>query len=148
MLFRSAELLEKDWNVAANVWSVTSFSELRRDGMRAERARRLGGADESWVARCLKDRAGPVIAASDYVSAVADLIRAYVPGRYVALGTDGFGRSDTRSALRRFFEVDRHHVVLAALQALVRDGRCERSVLADAVQRYGVAAEAAAPWTR
>src|SRR4051812_17712012 len=96
----AAELLEKDWNIAANVWSVTSFTELRRDGMQAERTRRMGGNAVSWVEKCLQGAAGPVIAASDYVSAVPDLIRAYVPGKYVALGTDGFGRSDTRAALR------------------------------------------------
>ena len=102
----AADLLKNDWNVEANVWSVTSFTELRRDGMQAERARRLGGAATGWVEKCLKGAQGPVVAASDYVSALADLIRPYVPGKYVALGTDGFGRSDTRAALRSFFEVD------------------------------------------
>ncbi len=113
----AADLLEKDWKIQANVWSVTSFTELRRDGMRAERARRFGGKDESWVGKCLKGEKGPVVAASDYVSAVADLIRPYVPGKYVALGTDGFGRSDTRAALRAFFEVDARHIAVAALAA-------------------------------
>ncbi|HXJ10290.1 MAG TPA: alpha-ketoglutarate dehydrogenase [Burkholderiales bacterium] len=138
----AADLLQKDWSIAANVWSVTSFTELRRDGMEAERARRLGGKSESWVERCLKGAAGPVVAASDYVSAVADLIRPYVPGRYVALGTDGFGRSDTRAALRDFFEVDAKHIAVAALAAL------DQRLAADAVRRYGVDTGTRAPWQR
>ncbi|MEO8717312.1 MAG: alpha-ketoglutarate dehydrogenase [Burkholderiales bacterium] len=105
----AAEVLESDHGVAVEVWSVTSFTELRRDG-RAEK--------EPWVARCLEGGQGPVIAASDYVSALADLIREWVPGRYVTLGTDGFGRSDTRAALRKYFGVDRESIVRAALGAL------------------------------
>src|SRR6266852_1874714 len=114
----AAELLEKDWGIQAAVWSVTSFTELRRDGMRVERARRFGGSDASWVEECLLKTQGPVVAASDYVSAVADLIRPYVPRRFVALGTDGFGRSDTRAALRAFFEVDARNITVATLAAL------------------------------
>jgi pyruvate dehydrogenase E1 component len=110
--------------------------------MQAERTRRLGGQSESWVVRCLKGASGPVVAASDYVSAVADLIRPYVPGRYVALGTDGFGRSDTRAALRDFFEVDAKHIAVAALAAL------EPRLAADAVRRYGIDAGTRAPWQR
>src|SRR6185295_7870620 len=138
----AADLLEKDWKIQANVWSVTSFTELRRDGMRAERARRFGGKDEGWVGKCLKGEKGPVVAASDYVSAVADLIRPYVPGKYVALGTDGFGRSDTRAALRAFFEVDAKSVVVAALAAL------DPKLGADALHRYGIDQRARAPWER
>jgi pyruvate dehydrogenase E1 component len=138
----AAELLEKDWKVSANVWSVTSFTELRRDGMRAERARRLGGKDESWVGKSLKGHKGPVVAASDYVSAVADLIRPYVPGKYVALGTDGFGRSDTRAALRAFFEVDARHIAVAALAAL------ESPLAAEALERYRIETGARPPWER
>jgi pyruvate dehydrogenase E1 component len=138
----AAELLEKDWSVAANVWSVTSFTELRRDGMAAERERRFGRPGESWVERSLRDTRGPVIAASDYVSAVADLIRPYVPAarQYVALGTDGFGRSDTRAALRNFFEVDAKHIAVAALAALGKPSA------ADAVVRYGIDPRARPPW--
>jgi pyruvate dehydrogenase E1 component len=138
----AAELLERDWNIAANVWSVTSFTELRRDGMLAERARRFGAEAESWVERCLKGTHGPVIAASDYVAAVPDLIRPYVPRDYVALGTDGFGRSDTRAALRAFFEVDARSIALAALVAL------ESPLAADARRRYGLDAGTRAPWER
>jgi pyruvate dehydrogenase E1 component len=132
----AAEHLEREHGIAANVWSVTSWTELHWDGMAAERAERLGGAEpRSWVARSLAPTAGPSVAASDYVRAVADLARPYVPaGRaYTALGTDGFGRSDTRAALRSFFEVDRNAIVNAALAAL---------------GRKGAVAPSAAPWTR
>jgi pyruvate dehydrogenase E1 component len=138
----AAELLEKDWQIPANVWSVTSFSELRRDGMRAERARRYGGNDVSWVEKCLQGAQGPVIAASDYVSAVPDLIRGFIGKPYTVLGTDGFGRSDTRAALRAFFEVDAHHIVIAALAAL------DAGLVARALQRYGIDAGARPAWER
>jgi pyruvate dehydrogenase E1 component len=138
----TAELLQADWGISAGVWSVTSFTELRRDGMQAERARRLGGEATSWIEQCLAPTHGPVIAASDYVRAVADLIRPYVSRRYVALGTDGFGRSDTRGALRAFFEVDARHVCLAALAAL------DERLAADARRRYGLDAVTRPPWER
>jgi pyruvate dehydrogenase E1 component len=105
----AAEVLESEHGVAAEVWSVTSFTELRRDGR---------GSKQSWVAQCLDGGKGPVVAASDYVSALADLIREWVPGKYVTLGTDGFGRSDTRAALRAHFGVDRAAIVKAALGAV------------------------------
>lgn len=142
----AAELLAADWQVAGEVFSVTSFSELARDAREADRAERLGGAPAvSHVATLLAGN-DPVIAATDYVRAWPQLIAEFVPARYATLGTDGFGRSDTRQQLRRFFEVDRHQVVLAALQALVREGALERGVLAQAVVRYGVDAMAQAPW--
>jgi pyruvate dehydrogenase E1 component len=137
----AADLLEKDWGIASNVWSVTSFTELRRDGMAAERARRLGGQSVSWVQKSLKG-SSCVIAASDYVAAVADLIRPYVPGKYVALGTDGFGRSDTRAALRAFFEVDAKSIAVATLAAL------DSALAADARRRYGLDAVTRPPWER
>jgi pyruvate dehydrogenase E1 component len=138
----AAELLEKDWNIGANVWSVTSFTELRRDGMQAERARRLGGSGKSWVEQCLEKTEGPVIAASDYVSAVADLIRPYISKPYVALGTDGFGRSDTRAALRAFFEVDARHIAITALSAI------DAALVPGALRRYGLDPVARPPWQR
>ena len=138
----AAALLEQDWKIAANVWSVTSFTELRRDGMRVERARRFGGKGESWVETCLKGSEGPVVAASDYVAAVADLIRGFVSRPYVALGTDGFGRSDTRAALRAFFEVDAKSIAVAALAAL------DAGLAADALRRYGLDPMLGPPWER
>jgi pyruvate dehydrogenase E1 component len=138
----AAELLEKDWGISAGVWSVTSFTELRRDGMRAERARRFGHEAQSWLEACLAATQGPVVAASDYVSAVPDLVRPYVPRRYVALGTDGFGRSDTRAALRAFFEVDARHIAHAALVTL------DAGLAARALDRYGIDRVARPPWER
>jgi pyruvate dehydrogenase E1 component len=145
----AAELLERDWAVGADVWSVTSFTELRRDGAAVARVRRLDSSStrESYVAHCIAPTRGPVIAASDYVSAVADLIRPWVPRRYVALGTDGYGRSDTRVALRRFFEVDRHSIVLAALSALADEGSIDRDRVAAAIASYEIDADRPAPWT-
>src|SRR3954469_5893395 len=138
----AAEMLEKDWQVAAGVWSITSFTELRRDGMAAERTRRLGGEATGWAEQCLRNSEGPIIAASDYVRAVPDLIRPYVPRQYVTLGTDGFGRSDTRAALREFFEVAAKSIVVAALAAL------DRKLVRDALHRYGIDAVDRAPWQR
>ncbi len=138
----AAELLAEDWSLSAGVWSVTSFTELRRDGMQTERARRFGSTAAGWVEQCLGPTQGPVIAASDYVRAVADLIGPYVPRKYVALGTDGFGRSDTRAALRAFFEIDARHICVAALAAL------DPRLAAAALDRYGIDAMARPPWER
>ena len=115
----AAEMLEQEYDIAADVWSVTSFTELRRDGLECERWNREHADDprQSWVEQCLARAGGPVIAASDYVRAVADLIRGWVPGNYVALGTDGFGRSDTRAALRSYFGVDAQSIARAAVRA-------------------------------
>ena len=138
----AAELLQKDWNIAAGVWSVTSFTELRRDGMAAERTRRLGGQAKSWVETCLDQTDGPVVAASDYVRAVPDLIRGFVKSPYTVLGTDGFGRSDTRAALRAFFEVDARHIAIAALSAI------DASLVRGALRRYELDPGARPPWER
>jgi pyruvate dehydrogenase E1 component len=142
------QILKDDWDIDAAVWSVTSFSELQRDGMAAQRLARLGDTPYTpYVTQALEASQGPVIAATDYVRAVPELIRAYVPRRYVTLGTDGFGRSDTRQALREFFEVDRKAIVLAALQALADDGVIEARVLDAARRKYrGGAPAGAAPW--
>jgi pyruvate dehydrogenase E1 component len=146
-----ADLLEQDFDVAADVWSVTSFTELRRDGLEVERWNRLHPTEparRSYVEERLADREGPHVASSDYIRSFADQIRPFVPGRYVALGTDGFGRSDYRVALRRFFEVDRHHVAVAALKALADEGAVEPSVVQSAIDRYEIDIDAAPPWTR
>ncbi|HMI89708.1 MAG TPA: pyruvate dehydrogenase (acetyl-transferring), homodimeric type, partial [Polyangiales bacterium] len=144
----AAELLQADYGVASDVWSVTSFTQLAREGAAVQRKNRLhpGLAPEaSYVERCLGERQGPVIAATDYVRAFADQIRELVPRRYSVLGTDGFGRSDTRENLRRHFEVDRHHVVVAALSALAAERAIEASRVSDAITRYGVDPERVAP---
>ncbi len=139
----AADLLADDWGVAAQVHSVTSFTELRREAMAASRQSRLQGSGPvPWIVRQLPGTGVPVVAASDYVSAVADLVRPWIADGYTALGTDGFGRSDTRANLRRFFEVDRHSIAVAALAAL------DASKAAVAARRYGVATDALPPWVR
>ena len=135
----AGELLERDWGVAADVWSVTSFTELRRDGLAVERYSRLHPDAEpalNWVERCLAPTQGPIIAVTDYLGTVPDLIRAWVPRRYVTLGTDGFGRSDTRAALRRFFEVDRYYICIAALKALADEGILNPGYVTQALAQY------------
>ena len=147
----AAELLASDFDVAADVWSAPSFTELRRDGMEVERWNMLHPTEEqrrSWVDTCLAGRAGPAVAATDYIRSYADQIRPYVPGRYVVLGTDGFGRSDYRVKLRSFFEVDRYHVAVAALKALADEGTVEPKVVAEAIERYEVDTEPVPPWKR
>ncbi|WP_027782136.1 MULTISPECIES: alpha-ketoglutarate dehydrogenase [Burkholderia] len=141
-------MLKDDWGIDAAVWSVTSFTELQRDGMEAERLSRLDDAPVvPYVAQVLAASRGPVIAATDYVRAVPELIRAYIPRRYVTLGTDGFGRSDTRDALRTFFEVDRASIVLAALKALADEGEIDDAVVCTARERLGKAPRSdLAPW--
>ncbi|HEX4780389.1 MAG TPA: alpha-ketoglutarate dehydrogenase [Usitatibacter sp.] len=139
----AADLLENDWGVGAEVFSVTSFTELRRDGMETSRASRLTSrVSASWIETQLPRNGMPVVAATDYVSALPDLIRPWIADPYVALGTDGFGRSDTRANLRRFFEVDRFAVAHAALRAL-NDTRA-----AEAARKYGIETGTAPPWRR
>jgi pyruvate dehydrogenase E1 component len=147
----AADLLQQDWNVAADVWSVTSFTELRREGIEIDRWNRLHPDEaprQTWVERCLAPTQGPVVAATDYMRTVGDMIRNWVPRRYMVLGTDGFGRSDTRAALRSFFEVDRHHVTVAALKALADEGTLDRGVVKQALQRYAIDTASANPWDR
>jgi pyruvate dehydrogenase E1 component len=144
----AAELLESDWGVAADVWSVTSFTELRRDGIEVERWNMLHPLEEqrrAYVTECLQGRGGPAIASTDYLRAFADQIRQWVPTSYRTLGTDGFGRSDFRHALRRFFEVDRHYVTVAALKELADLDRIESHRVREAIERYGLDADAPTP---
>jgi pyruvate dehydrogenase E1 component len=146
----AAELLESDFGVAADVWSVTSFTELRRDGIEVERWNMLHPeADRrvSYVEQCLSERGGPAVASTDYIRAFADQIRQWVPGRYRVLGTDGFGRSDFRRALRRFFEVDRHYITVAALKELADAEQIEPSRVAEAIGRYEIDPDAPIPTT-
>jgi pyruvate dehydrogenase E1 component len=145
----AAELLEERYGIDANVWSVTSFSQLRWDGMAAERWNRLHPECEkkaSWIELCLKNCRGPIVGVSDYVRSVADMIRPWVPGPYVTLGTDGFGRSDTRAALRSFFEIDRDSIVVAALSSLAYHGLWERADVAEAIEKLGVETREPNPW--
>ena len=145
----AAELLEAEYGVAADVWSVTSFTELARDGMATERWNRLhpeAAPRVTWVEQCLKDRSGPAIAATDYVRAYAEPIRAWLNRPYTVLGTDGFGRSDTRARLRRFFEVDRAHICVAALKALADQEVLPATVVGGAIIKFGIKPDAIEPW--
>jgi pyruvate dehydrogenase E1 component len=147
----AAESLERDFGMASEVWSVTSFSELAREAAAVERANRLDPAATPQRSHLEISLAGdaPVVAASDYVRAVPQMLATYLPGRrFVVLGTDGFGRSDTRVALRKFFEVDRDSIVLAALQALVDAGRLPRERWVEAAVRLRAAIDTAPPWER
>ncbi|MEN5392900.1 pyruvate dehydrogenase (acetyl-transferring), homodimeric type [Stenotrophomonas sp. TWI377] len=145
----AATLLQQDFGIASDVWSATSLTELRRDGLAAERWNLLHPVEEPrvpYVQQCLAAHPGPVIVATDYMKIVGDQIRPFIDGRrFTALGTDGFGRSDTRESLRTFFEVDRHFIVLAALKSLADDGRIERGQLQVAIDRYGIDVEKVDP---
>ena len=146
----AAEMLEKDWGVSPDVWSVTSFTELRREGLDAERWNMLNPEKKprlSYVAECLSGSEGPVISSTDYMKSFADQIRNFVPQRFVSLGTDGYGRSDSREALRSFFEVDRYYVVLAALKALADEGKLPASKAAEAIKKYKIDASRPNPTT-
>ncbi len=144
----AADLLAKDFKVKADVWSVPSFTELRRDGLAVERWNTLHPMEEqrtSYVAQCLAGRSGTVVAATDYMKAYADQVRAFVPGSFTALGTDGFGRSDFRRNLRRHFEVDRHFIAVTALRRLADQGAVPREAVAEAIEKYGIDPDRADP---
>ena len=149
----AAELLEKDWGVAADVWSATSFTELRRDGLAADRWNMLHPEEKPrvpYITQCLEKRpAGPVIAASDYMKTFADQVRPFVPRErvYRVLGTDGFGRSDSRAKLRHFFEVNRYFVTIAALKALAEQGEVKAKTVAEAIRKYDIDPDKADPTT-
>ena len=145
----AADLLRNDFGVTADIWSMTSFNLLRREGMEVSRYNLLHPTETprvSYVEQQLQGRTGPVIAATDYIRNYADQIREYVPSRYVVLGTDGFGRSDSRANLREFFEVDRYHVVVAALSALARDGKVDANRVAEAITKYGINVDKLPSW--
>ena len=152
-VIEAAALLRQDFGVVADVWSATSFNELRRDGMACERWNLLHPSEprrQSHVEACLAGHDGPVVASTDYMRSFADQVREYVNHtgkRYVVLGTDGFGRSDYRVKLRSFFEVNRYYVAVAALKALADDGKIEPAKVDEAIGKYGLDAERPAPWT-
>ncbi|WP_313065414.1 pyruvate dehydrogenase (acetyl-transferring), homodimeric type [Achromobacter animicus] len=138
----ASDLLEQDFGISSDVWSATSLTELRRDGLAAERWNLLHSEDEAripYVQQCLQDRAGPVVVATDYMKIIGDRIRPFVTDRrFVTLGTDGFGRSDTRESLRTFFEVDRHFIVLASVKALADEGVVPRQKIGEVISRYAI----------
>ena len=150
-VIKGAELLKNDFGVDADIWSVPSFNLLHRDAIEVERYNRLHPLEEAklpFVTRQLQGYEGPVIASTDYIRSFADRIRAYIPNNYHVLGTDGFGRSDSRANLRRFFEVDRFHVVVAALNGLANEGKIGKEQVALAIEKYGIDADVLPSWLR
>jgi len=146
----AADLLRDDWKVDADIWSATSFNELRRDGMSVDRWNLLHPtkpARKSYIESALEGHAGPVIAATDYMRSYAEQVRRHIPRRFEVLGTDGFGRSDYRAKLRQFFEVNRYYVVVAALKTLADEGTLKADVVAKAIAKYGLDTERPDPWT-
>ena len=146
----AAELLKKDFGVSADIWSVTSFNELRREGLSVHRWNMLHPEEapiQSYVEECLVGSKGPVIAATDYMKSYADQVREFIPRTYTVLGTDGFGRSDTRARLRNFFEVDRYYIAVAALSSLVLDNVIEASQVKKAMTKYGIDPDKSDPAT-
>ena len=146
----AAEILESDYGVVADVWSLTSVNELQREGKAAQRWNMLHPEDEPktpYVTHLLQDADGPFIAATDYMKSYTDQIREFVPGRFTVLGTDGFGRSDTRSRLRDFFEVSREFVVLAALKALADEGSIDAARVSAAMADLGISPDKVDPLT-
>ncbi len=137
----AAEMLEKDWNIGSDIWSVTSFTELRRDGLAASRWNNLNPTETPkvpYVAELLNEYPNPVVATSDYMKTLSDGLREFIEAPYKVLGTDGFGRSDSREKLRDFFEIDRRYVVVTALNALREQNKLDASVVSDAIKKYGL----------
>jgi len=146
----AADILRDEFGIESDIWSTTSINEVRRDAQSVARWNMLHPEEEartSYLEDCLKDREGPVIASTDYMRMFADQLREYIPRNYKVLGTDGYGRSDTRTKLREFFEVNRYYVTVAALTALAEDGKIERTVVAKAMKKFGINPEKPAPWT-
>ncbi|PHS70259.1 MAG: pyruvate dehydrogenase (acetyl-transferring), homodimeric type [Methylophaga sp.] len=144
----AAEMLEKEWKVSATVWSATSINELARNGIDTDRYNRLHPTEESkrsYVAECLDEQQGVVVAATDYIRLYAEQIRPWVKSAYTVLGTDGFGRSDTREKLRSFFEVDRYHIVVATLNTLADESEIKHDVVAKAIKKYKINTDALNP---
>jgi pyruvate dehydrogenase E1 component len=137
----AAEILKSEFGIDADIWSVTSFNELKREGDSVSRWNMLHPEEEpklSHIELNLKDARGPVIATTDYMKNYADQIREFIPGTYNVLGTDGFGRSDTREKLRNFFEIDRYFITISALDALVKENVIDGTVVKDAIDKFGV----------
>jgi pyruvate dehydrogenase E1 component len=135
---KAQQMLADDWNVAADVWSVTSWNELRRDGLTVDRHNLLNpdNQKEAFVTKKLKGTSGPVVAVSDFMRAVQEQIAPWVPNKFYALGTDGFGLSDTRGALRRHFKVDAESITVAALSQLAEAGEVKAKVVREALEKY------------
>jgi len=146
----AADLLDKDWSIDADIWSVTSYNELRREAQDVDRWNMLHPLEDakvSYIEKCLKDRRGPVLSATDYIKGYSDQIRKWVPAQYDVLGTDGFGRSDTRAQLRKHFEVNAQYIAVAALKSLADDGQFPAGKVQEAIEKYGINPEKPNPAT-
>ena len=140
-MIAAGEVLSKEYNIDSDIWSVTSFNELRKNGMEIERKNLLNPGEKqekSYVQQCLEKRDGPIIAASDYVRSYADQIRPYLSKPFYSFGTDGYGRSDGRKQLRRFFEVDKEHIVTYALSALAKEQLISSEHALKAIKKYKI----------
>jgi pyruvate dehydrogenase E1 component len=149
-VLHAADLLDEEFGIPADVWSVTSFNELRRDALATERWNQLhpeAEARKSYLQKCLGKRAGPYVAATDYMKIVPDQIQRWMPGQYVTLGTDGYGRSDGRNALRQHFEVDERYIAVTALKALADDGVLDQKTVSEAIRKFGIDPEKPDPVT-
>jgi pyruvate dehydrogenase E1 component len=144
----AAELLKADWKVHSDIWSLTSANEVRKDAIGCSRYNRMHPGEKAqtpYITELLADRQGPVIASTDYMQAYVDRLREFIPKTYITLGTDGFGRSDTREKLRSHFEVDRYHVACAALKALADNGEIPMGEVKKAMKKYGINPDKANP---
>jgi pyruvate dehydrogenase E1 component len=143
-VIKAAQLLKEDFNISSQVWSVTSYAELRRDALDCDRANLMNHSKtkkESYLESQIKNLEGPFIAASDYMRSVADQIRKWIPGKYITLGTDGFGRSDGRQALRHFFEVNAAHIAYTTMKSLSDEGKIDSSLVVKAYKKYEIDAK-------
>ncbi|QBR84255.1 pyruvate dehydrogenase (acetyl-transferring), homodimeric type [Legionella israelensis] len=150
-VIEAARMLKEDFSITADIWSITSFTELRRDGLSVERYNRMhpdSKPREAYVSSQLKDRKGPIIASTDYMRLYAEQIRPFISAPYITLGTDGYGRSDTREQLRHFFEVDAKYVVLAAVSALAEQGNVSKSLVSEVMKRYDIHPDKPEPVTQ
>jgi pyruvate dehydrogenase E1 component len=137
----AADLLMEDFNIPTDIWSVTSFNELRRNALEVERWNQLHPAEpqrKCFIEECFAGSSGPYIAATDYMKIVADQVQRWMPGRFISLGTDGYGRSDARKPLRQHFEVDKRYIAVSALKALSDDDILKQDVVAEAIKKYGI----------
>jgi pyruvate dehydrogenase E1 component len=140
-MMQAAEILQKEYQIDSEIWSVTSFNELRKDGMEVERYNLLNPDKEqkiSFVEKCLGKKEGPIMAASDYMRMNSDQIRPYIDKSFYSLGTDGFGRSDTRKNLRNFFEVDKEHIVAYGLSVLAKEQLIASKYAKEAIKKYNI----------
>jgi pyruvate dehydrogenase E1 component len=150
-VIKAAQILESDYGVPADIFSVPSYSELRREALEIERRNVLhpdAPVQQPYVRQCFGDRTGPFIAASDYMKIVPDQIRQWVPGRFIVLGTDGYGRSDSRAQLRRHFEVDHQHIVVASLRSLADEGKLDMATVKSCIEKFGIDPDKPSPVTQ